>query len=294
MEEQQRYRERKEITRIIELLDRLPSNANFSTARGGGGNAGHDGNEQVLMPQILAGLKKGEFIFHLQPRYELNSRKVIGGEALVRWHHSKLGMVSPAVFIPVLERNGYITKLDQYIWEEVCKTIRKWLDAGLRPVPISVNVTKTDILAMDVNEVFSDLIKKYRIPPRSMEIEISQKAYMEARDTTSSEESKLRDSGFRVVLDGFDGDFIGLNIPEKFGADAMKLDLRAFKNNSGALNGIMAQGRKLNIDISVEGIESMEQLSLLRKAGCTEGQGYYFSRPVDIDEFLEMVKGDKK
>ena len=225
--------------------------------------------------------------------YDLNTRKIIGGEALVRWKHSKLGMVSPAVFIPVLEKNGYITKLDQYIWEEVCKTIRLWLDQGLRPVPISCNVTKTDILAMDVNEVFEDLIKKYRIPPRGLEIEISQKAYMEARDTTSREEEMLRENGFRVVLDGFDGDYIGLNIPEKFEADAMKLDLRAINNNIGAINGIFSQGRELGIDISVEGIESMEQLSALRKAGCLEGQGYYFSKPVSVDEFIAMVKGEK-
>ena len=293
VEEQQRFRELKETNRIIELLDRIPSSTSFSTARGDGGSA-MGSNEQVLMPQILEGLKRGEFMFHLQPRYDLNSRRVIGGEALVRWKHSKLGMISPAVFIPVLEKNGYITKLDQHIWEEVCKIIRLWLDQGNRPVPISVNVTKTDILAMDVSEVFVDLIKKYRIPPRSLEIEISQKAYMEARETTYKEEKLLRENGFRVVLDGFDGDYIGLNIPEQFEADALKLDLRALGNNTGTMTGIISQGRDLGIDISVEGIESMEQLSALRKAGCMEGQGYYFSKPVSIENFLAMMRGEDK
>ena len=117
-------------------------------------------NERVLMPQILDGLRKNEFTFFLQPRYDLNTRRVVGAEALVRWNHPVLGVISPAVFIPVLENNGYITKLDQYIWEEVCKTIRVWIDAGVRPVPIAVNVTKTDILAIDVAEFFSEMLKK--------------------------------------------------------------------------------------------------------------------------------------
>ena len=134
---------------ILELLERLPRNAgNGVLSRETVQSAGL--NERVLMPQILDGLRKNEFTFFLQPRYDLNTRRVVGAEALVRWNHPVLGVISPAVFIPVLENNGYITKLDQYIWEEVCKAIRVWIDAGVRPVPIAVNVTKTDILAIDV------------------------------------------------------------------------------------------------------------------------------------------------
>ncbi len=290
VEEQQRYRERKEINQIVELLERIPKGTSYSSARGDGAG-GSSGNEQVLMPQIYAGMKNGEFIFYLQPRFDLTTRKVIGGEALVRWKHGKLGMVSPAVFMPVLEQNGFITKLDQYIWEAVCKNIREWLDQGLRPVPISLNVTKTDVMAMDIDEVFTELIKKYRIPPRSIEIEIAQNAYLQSRGTANFEEEKLRSHGFRVVVDGFDGDFIGLQIDESFNADALKVDLRAVSDAS--LPGIFEQARKLQLSLSAEGIESMEQLSSLRKYGCTEGQGYYFSKPVSVEEFLEMTRGDK-
>lgn len=292
VEEQQRYRERKEINQITELLERLPKGGAYSVARGGESN-GQSSNEQVLMPQILAGLKNDEFIFHIQPRYELTTRRIIGGEALVRWQHGKLGMVSPAVFMPVLESNGYITKLDHYVWEKVCSTIREWLDQGIRPVPISVNVTKTDVLAMDVDEVFMDLIKKYRIPPRSLEIEIAQNAYMESHGSANFEEEKLRQAGFRVVVDGFDGDFIGMQIDESFNADALKLDLRALGDKFSTVGSIFDQARTLQLAVSAEGIESMEQLSTLRKCGCTEGQGYYFSKPVPIEEFVSMMKGEK-
>ena len=297
VEEQIRYRERKEIKQITDLLERLPKGGGYSVSNGGSGVPGQNsGNEQILMPQILQGLKDGEFVFYLQPRFDLNNRNIVGAEALVRWNHGKLGMVSPAVFIPVLESNGYITKLDQYIWEQVCITIRRWIDSGIRPVPITINVTKTDIMAMDVVEFFGDVMKKYRIPPRQLEIDIAENAYMQAGATALETESKLRQGGFKVSLDGFDGNFIALSAIEGLQADALKLDLRHYAGNSnqGALNGLFEQARKLQYTVAVEGIESMEQLTMLRKCGCSEGQGFYLSKPVSIEEFENMLNEDKK
>ena len=295
VEEQARYRERREIRQIIELLERLPKNSGYSLSGGNMGGAANPGNEQVLMPQILQGLKDGEFIFHVQPRYDLNNRNIVGAEALVRWNHGKLGMVSPAVFIPVLESNGYITKLDQYIWESVCATIRSWIDRGIRPVPLSINVTKTDILAMDITEFFQDMLKKYRIPPRSLEIEIAENAYLQSPQAVHEAENRLRQNGFRVALDGFNGDYIALSAIGDIQADILKLDLRRFagNENQNALNGVFDQARKLQYSLAVEGIESMEQLSMLRKCGCQEGQGYFMSKPVSIEEFEKMMNGDK-
>ncbi len=295
VEEQQRYRERKEIQQILERLDRIPKSGGFSLSNGNaaGGAALEGGNEEILMPQIQQGLKDGEFVFLLQPRFDLNNRRVTGAEALVRWNHGKLGTVSPAVFIPVLEKNGYITKLDQYIWEKVCVTIRNWIDAGIRPLPLSVNVSKTDVLAIDIVTFFSEMIKKYRIPPRYLDIEIAQNAYPATHGAMAEVETQLRQSGFRVVLDGFDGNFLALNSGETSHADVWKLDLRYFsQKNQGAIQGVFDQARKLQISLFAEGIENMEQVSALRKSGCTEGQGYYFSRPVSVEEFETMMSGE--
>ena len=298
VEEQLRYRERKEFKQITELLERLPKNAGFSLAGGGGAIAqqgGDAGNEQILMPQILQGLRDGEFVFYLQPRFDLNSRKIVGAEALIRWNHGKLGTVSPAVFIPVLERNGYITKVDQYIWEQVCAAIRTWIDAGIRPLPLSINVTKTDILAMDIAEFFDDMLKKYRIPPRYLEIEIAENAYLESAHAVLETEKRLRQDGFRVVMDGFNGDYIALNAVEGLEADILKLDLRRFggSQNQAALGGVFEQARKLQLTLAAEGIENMEQLGMLRKCGCTEGQGFFLSKPVSLEEFQDMIVGEK-
>lgn len=286
--EQSRYSDRRESRQIVELLERLPKKGAVSLM--GAGTA--PVNEQILMPQILDGLKRNEFVFFLQPRYELNTRKVIGAEALVRWNHPTLGVISPAVFIPVLESNGYITKLDQYIWEKVCQRIRQWVDQGLRPVPISVNVTKTDVLAIDVADFFLDMLKKYRIPPKHLEIDISENAYLEAYGVLKDVVSRLQQAGFRVILDDFNGDYIKLDSVGEIGIDQLKLNLRS-ENLEGKLEVLPAvfdQARALRLNLQAEGIESMEQLTMLRKCGCTEGQGYFFSRPLSVAEFEKNLK----
>ena len=206
-------------------------------------------------------------------------------------------MISPAVFIPILEGNGYITKLDQYIWEQVCITIRKWVDQGLRPVPVSINVTKTDVLALDVAEFFSDMIKKYRIPPNYLHIEIAETAYQQAGHAVVETEDKLRHLGFRVIMDGFDGDFIAFNAIEDNRADTIKLDLRRLGNkvNQGSLNMIFDQAKNLHLNLSAEGIENVNQMNILRQCGCTEGQGFYLSKPISTREFEDIIsKGSGK
>lgn len=289
-DEQARYSSRREVRQILELLDRLPKTS--PNPLSGEAMNGAGGNERVLMPQILEGLRKNEFTFFLQPQYELNTRKVIGAEALVRWNHPVLGVVSPSVFIPVLESNGYITKLDQNIWEQVCQTIRVWIDQGIRPLPISVNVTKTDILAMDVAEFFSDMLKKYRIPPKYLDIDIARSAYLETHGALGDTIAQLQQMGFRVILDGFDGDYIGLSAVGEMSTDVLKLDLRSAEmaHKTANLPAVFAQARSLRLTLLAEGIESADQLNALRKCGCTEGQGYFFSRPLSVSEFATILK----
>ena len=296
VEEQRLYRERREIRQITELLDRLPKNQGYSAAAGGmigggGSQAPAVGNEQIMMPQILAGIRDGEFIFYLQPRCDLNTKHVIGAEALVRWNHGKLGLVPPSVFIPILESNGYITKLDQYIWERVCATIKDWIEKGMGTVPISINVTKTDVLAMDVAEYITGLVEKFEISPLNLVIEIAENAYFQATSAVIDTERQLRKKGFRVTVDGFNGDYFALSSVQGFSADSLKLDLRRFAGNQNqtALNEVFVQANKLHMHMSVEGIENMEQMTMLRKCGCTEGQGFYLFKPIPLKEFEELT-----
>ncbi len=286
VEEQTRTRHSRDVKNILSRLDRIPKNPGFSLSVDGSGGTANVANEQILMPQITEGLKKGEFTFYLQPRVDLTTRKYVAAEALVRWNHGALGVLTPSAFVPILEKNGFITRMDAYIWEEVYKTIRKWIDAGIRPVPVSVNLSKTDLLAMDVSGFFEKMLEKYRIPPRALELEIAKNAYAQSPDTTNDVAGILRGLGFKVVMDGFDGDYISVNMLENVEADALKLDLRFMQNHSeNELQAIFDQARKLNIEMMAEGIENTDEISILKRAGCEVGQGYYFRKPMSIQEF---------
>lgn len=170
--------------------------------------------------------------------------------------------------------------------------IRRWIDEGVKPLAISINVTKTDLLAMDVVEIFDELLKKYRIPPKYLNIDIAENAYKEVYGIVSEVEKSLQQKGFRIALDGFDGDYMGLHSVGEIGADVLKLDLRSLnkEKKSGSVQDVFDRAKTLRLTLTAEGIESMEQLSLLRKCGCTEGQGYVFSRPLSIEEFEKILK----
>ena len=272
----------KDMREIKEKLDRIPK----YSAVPGVASAQSAAHEQILMPQILSGMKKREFTFYLQPRVDLQSRKIVAAEALVRWNSEKYGVMSAADFVPLLERNGYIIRLDQYIWEKVFKTVRRWIDSGVRPLPIAINVSKTDLLAMDIASFFTSLLERYRVPPRSVQIEIGKSAYIQDPAAALEVETALRQLGFKVAIDGFDGDFISLNMMEQFHADELNLNLAYLGNKSqDTLTAIFNQARKLKVEISALGIENTEQITHLKRAGFTVGQGSYYYKPLSIEEF---------
>lgn len=286
-EEQMRKQQCADMRGILSQLDRIPKGDSFSLDTA---NAPHtQTNEQALMKQIVSGLKNGEFTFFLQPIMNISTRKVVAAEALVRWQHSTLGVLAPASFVPILEKNGYITRLDTYIWEQVCRNIRRWIDSGIRPVPIRVNISKTDLMAMDVPGFFNDILEKYRIPPRALELEISIKAFVQSPTTTVEVAGALRRHGFKVIMDGFNGDYISVNMLKGMETDSLKLDLRACGNlEFGAMAAIFDQARKLNVEMSAEGVENAAQVTDLKRCGCETVQGYFFHKPTTIDTFENL------
>lgn len=274
---------------ILSQLDRIPKGDTFALNPTEAGSAQTQASEQVLMKQIVQGLKDGEFTFFLQPMLDISSKKVVAAEALVRWNHESLGILPPSSFIPVLERNGYITRLDTYIWDQVCRSLRRWIDAGIRPVPIRINISKTDLMAMDITVFFTEMLEKYRIPPRALELEISMKAFIQSPTTTVEVAGALRRLGFKVVMDGFNGDYISVNMLKGMETDALKLDLRACgKLEFGSMAAIFDQARKLNVEMSAEGVENAAQVTDLKKCGCEVVQGYFFYKPMSIEAFEDL------
>lgn len=294
MEEQERIKKVNDMNLILERLDRLPKDATYAVAAENMKSALNSENEKRLLPEVRKGLRDGEFSFNLRPKYDLNSGNIIGGEAAIFWMHGTLGNISANTFLPVLEQNGYIATVDKYLWEEVCKTLRKWLDAGLRPLPIAVNITKTDILAMDIAAVFTDLIHKYRIPPQLLELEIAENAFLQCESIVYEFAELLRQNGFQIIMDLFNGDFVELSTLDITEIDAIKLDLRFIRQNGSratqTITTIFEKAHKMHCPMLVTGIETAEQIAVLRKAGCNVGQGDYLKEHMSIEKFEELME----
>ncbi len=258
-----------------------------------------DGKEEEeirLLTEIQEGIEKDEFTFFIQPQFDIFKSKIVGGESLVRWIHGEKGMVSPGVFIPVLEKNGFIADLDQIVWEKVCKWLRECIDKGYKPVPISVNVSRIDIFTIDVPEFLISLVEKYDLPAELLKIEITESAYAEDSKKIIEAIDCLRDYGFIVMMDDFGSGYSSLNLLKSVPVDVLKMDMRFLEINEneeekgiGILESVVNMARQLRIPIVVEGVETQSQENLLKRMSCCYTQGFFYYRPMSLAAFEELL-----
>ena len=166
---------------------------------------------QQIVNEMNTALDEGQFIIYIQPQFNYTTNRLHGGEALVRWKHPSKGIIMPGKFVPIFEKNGFITHLDQFVWEEVCKLQRKWLDEGREVVPVSVNVSRTDIASLRLVDHFVKLVGKYDLPTELLRIEITESAYMDNPSQMIETVSRLREAGFSVEMDDFGSGYSSLN-----------------------------------------------------------------------------------
>ncbi len=253
--------------------------------------------EQEITREMKSALDSGQFVAYYQPKFDLATEEIIGAEALVRWIHPQKGLICPDKFIPLFESNGFIVYLDCYIWEEVCKQIRNWIDNGHRPLPISVNLSRVDVYNPALCDILCGLVKKYNIPTELLELEITESAYTESAEQLISTLSTLKKLGFIVQMDDFGSGYSSLNMLNELPIDTLKLDMRFIsttqrwkKDSSGnILNFVMGLSKWMDIPVIAEGIETKEQGLFLRGMGCNSGQGYYFSKPLPQSEFEGLL-----
>lgn len=214
----------------------------------------------------------------------------------MRWISPEKGFISPGQFIPLLEKNGFINKLDVYIWDKVCQTIRRWLDEGRTALPISINVSRADIYSMDVVRILKDMIEKYNISTEYIEIEITESAYVENGSIIKDTEKAFKDAGFKILIDDFGSGYSSLNMLKDIDADVLKLDMKFLdlnsKNNDkgvSIITSVLDMARQLDLPAIAEGIETDEQLKLLELLGCEYAQGYYYYRPMPISDFEKLI-----
>lgn len=250
--------------------------------------------EQGIINEMTQALETGQFVVYFQPQFRYSNRKMVGAEALVRWQHPQKGLISPAVFIPIFEKNGFIASLDQFVWEQVCVKMREWLDKGME-IPVSVNISRTDIEDPDLCRFLEQLVKKYEIPPRLLKLEITESVYMRNPVKLIEVVKKLQNRRFTVEMDDFGSGYSSLNILKDVPVDVLKLDLKFLGGNDKArggkiLSSVVRMAHWLDLPIIAEGVETKPQADFLLSIGCDYMQGYYFAKPMPADEFEILMR----
>ncbi len=258
-------------------------------------------DEFELLVDIKRGAAAGEFTFFVQPKVSMTTGKIVGGEALVRWMHEEKGMVSPGVFIPVLEKNGFISQIDKMVWEAVAKWLRKRIDEGHRSVPVSINISRADIFTMDVTAYLQSLLEKYDLPVELLEVEITESAFVEEMDKIEVELKRLHEAGFTVLMDDFGSGYSSLNTLKDLAIDILKIDMKFLRMDTSNINkgvsileSVVNMARSLHIPTIVEGVETDEQVAFLTEMGCVYAQGFHFYRPMPVDEFERLLSEEEK
>lgn len=252
--------------------------------------------KQFLVSQMHQALRENQFFVELQPQISLSTRSIAGAEALVRWQHPSLGRISPAEFIPLFEENGFITLLDEFVWKKTAEIIKNLADRGIYDGPISINVSQVDIMGMNVPDVLERIVNEVGIEPGKLHVEITESACVEKRETLINTMNTLRSRGFILEIDDFGSGYSSLNVLMALPFDVVKLDMafmreKDLQGKRGIIvNTIASMIHSLDAEIIVEGVETENNVENTVMFGGDIVQGYYFSRPLPVDNFIEFVK----
>ena len=252
-----------------------------------------------LINDLERAIEERQFIVFYQPKYGItgDTPRLGSAEALIRWKHPELGMISPGIFIPLFEEKGLIQKVDRYVWKEAAEQVRRWKEKYGLTVPVSVNVSRVDIYAPDFVENFLNLMQENGLDPKSYYLEITESAYTEDAAQLLDMIRALRSAGFLVEMDDFGSGYSSLNMLSTLPIDILKLDMSFIRNMRSnqekdirILELMIDIARYLHVPVVAEGVETEEQMNQLKKLGCDMIQGYYFSKPVPAEEFEQFIR----
>lgn len=251
--------------------------------------------EQMITNAMTKAVEEKQFMVYYQPKFDLSSECVIGAEALVRWKHPEYGFLSPGEFIPIFEKNGFISVLDYYVWDCVCQKLASWIETGHVLMPISVNVSRVDLYNPKLPQLLLDLVNKYKIPIQYLHLEITESAYTDNAKQMIDIVNQIRKFGFVIEMDDFGTGYSSLNMLSDLPIEILKLDMSFLKNNVGRSSGrsviqfVINLAKWLGLFVVAEGVETQEQAIFLRNMGCDYAQGYYYSKPVEDSDFEKLL-----
>lgn len=256
--------------------------------------------EKQLEDMMEEALAKREFKMYLQPKYSVPNETIVGAEALARWASSTEGMIYPNEFIPLFEKNGFVIQLDLFIFEEVCKLVRFWIDKGLKPLRISLNCSRVHLRNDDFLNPYLALKKQYQIPDNCIEIELTESIVLEDAERFKHVVTQIHEAGFGCSMDDFGSGYSSLNMIHEISVDTLKIDKVFFANEESnsyrtesVVSNIIGMANALEMKTVAEGVESEEQIKMLRRVGCDFIQGYVYAKPMPVDEFEKRWESER-
>ncbi len=251
--------------------------------------------EKELESQMEEALANHDFVIHLQGKYQLSTYRLKSAEALVRWNHSTRGMLAPGSFIPLFEKNGFICKMDIYVLEQVCIVLRRWIDTDYEPIPIAINLSRVNLQNERLVEEVIEILNKYQIPNELIEIEITESAVTENIESLIDIIKRFNDHGISTAIDDFGTGYSTLGTLKRLNIDSLKFDKDFFVDahenpkSKAIVKNIIAMAKDLNLVTVSEGIETESQINLLKETGGDLVQGFYFSKPIPVEEFEKFL-----
>lgn len=250
-----------------------------------------------LQGQLRSAIKHNEFLLHFQPQVDIESRHILGAEALVRWKHPELGMVSPAKFIPLAERSGLIIQIGEWVLNEACMQAQYWSKLhGLPPLVVAVNLSALQFKRGNIVETVADALRKSGLPAHQLELELTESILLHDMDVVMSTLRRLKELGVKLSIDDFGTGYSSLSYLKRLKVDKLKIDqsfVREMVENAedaAIVQAIIQLGHSLHLDLIAEGVETEPQLKQLSEAGCDQIQGFLFSRPTTSEEFVRLCK----
>jgi diguanylate cyclase (GGDEF)-like protein/PAS domain S-box-containing protein len=253
------------------------------------------GEPQFLESSLGRALERQEFLLHYQPKVDLETGAITGAEALIRWMDPDHGLIPPAQFVPVAEACGLIVPIGRWVLREACRQARAWMDGGLRPIPVAVNISAVELRTKNFLEGVCGILKESRLEPRYLELELTESVLMQDDESTISVLQALKAMGVQLTVDDFGTGNSSLGYLRRFPIDTLKIDqsfvheICTSADDAAFLGAMMSVGKTLKKRVVAEGVEKREQLTFLQAERCSEGQGYYFSPAVDAEHFAQLL-----
>ena len=251
---------------------------------------------QKMCQEMEQALEDKKFVMYLQPMVDLHVYQIYSAEALVRWEHAEKGLLSPYAFLPVFENTNLMLKLDYYMWEEACKTIRRWIDNKLEPLPLMVNISPIHLNDVSFITVLNNLISRYKLQNDMLVLELPERALTSGGEDVLETVKALDAAGYILCIDNFGGLHSPVNLMRDLPFSMVKLDRRFLVDNSQNEEGqtilryLIAMAKELDLTVVTEGVETLKQVNFLTEIGCDIAQGYYFSKPVSLRDFDTLNK----